>query len=297
MLFVDAAAPIVATTIAVLLAAGAPATKADAPSKTSENLWAAVTKPSPGPAQSIGGYSNGCIRGAQELPVVGKGYQVAKPSRQRHFGHPELIAFVQDLAQSLFEDGHGALFVGDLGQPRGGPAPNGHKSHQTGLDADLWFWAPKGADRSPLSTQRAEALAPKRIVSGGAAEPTAHFAARVPIMLRRAAEDPRVDRIFVNPGIKRELCKREPTDRAWLNKIRPWWGHDRHFHVRLRCPTSSPQCAAQNPIPRGDGCDAVAWWFDKKAQADRKKNRRRYRKGMGKAEGLPAACEALVEPR
>lgn len=261
-----------------------------------DNPWAQASSPAPGDARSIGGYSNGCIRGAVELPRVGSGYQVARPSRGRHYGHPELVSFVQSFAKSLHDDGHGVVFVGDLGQPRGGPAPSGHKSHQTGLDADLWFWAPASAAKTPWSAARTETLSPRSIVAGKTKTPTKHFDARVTIMLQRASEDTRVDRIFVNPGIKRELCMATPqTERGWLRKLRPWWGHDSHFHVRLHCPASSPDCKAQGALPAGDGCDAVAWWFDEKAQAERAKNRRQYRKDMGKTEGLPAACEAVVD--
>ena len=58
-------------------------------------------------------------------------------------------------------------------------------------------------------------------------------------MLEVAASDPVVDRIFVNPVIKRELCTHEPPGSLWLRKLRPWWGHHDHFHVRLRCPPGS----------------------------------------------------------
>ncbi|HCB13842.1 MAG TPA: penicillin-insensitive murein endopeptidase, partial [Gammaproteobacteria bacterium] len=68
--------------------------------------------------------------------------------------------------------------------------------------------------------------------------------------LKLAAQSPRVERIFVNAIIKQALCDSE-TDRAWLNKVRPWWGHDAHFHVRLACPPDSGQCKPQQPIPPG----------------------------------------------
>ena len=55
-------------------------------------------------------------------------------------------------------------------------------------------------------------------------------------MYRAVASEPQVARMFVNPAIKRELCREAGTDRAWLAKIRPWWGHDYHFHMRLVCP-------------------------------------------------------------
>jgi penicillin-insensitive murein DD-endopeptidase len=49
-------------------------------------------------------------------------------------------------------------------------------------------------------------------------------------------------------------------DRAWLAKIRPWWGHDSHFHVRLNCPAGQPGCTRPDPLPAGDGCAEAVWW-------------------------------------
>jgi penicillin-insensitive murein endopeptidase len=74
--------------------------------------------------------------------------------------------------------------------------------------------------------------------------------------------DPLVQRIFVNPAIKKALCREAGSDRAWLEKVRPWWGHDYHFHVRLRCPSDSPECKPQPPAGGGDGCSKeLNSWF------------------------------------
>jgi penicillin-insensitive murein endopeptidase len=54
------------------------------------------------------------------------------------------------------------------------------------------------------------------------------------------------------------------AERAWLRKVRPWWGHDEHMHVRLRCPSGSPECDNQAALPEGDGCDRLGWWFAKR---------------------------------
>src|SRR5262245_35344961 len=100
--------------------------------------WARVRAPTRGPARAIGGYSAGCIAGAVALPKTGAGYRVAKPERNRVFGHPRLIGLIRDLGKQWRAAHLGALAVGDLSQPRGGPAPSGHASHQTGLDADVF---------------------------------------------------------------------------------------------------------------------------------------------------------------
>ena len=96
------------------------------------------------------------------------------------------------------------------------------------------------------------------------------WAARVARLLQITANDTRVERVFVHPIIKRELCANAGSDRAWLTKIRPWYGHDDHFHVRLACPAGSPDCAPQAKVATGDGCgEELAWWFSPEATADR----------------------------
>ena len=69
-----------------------------------------------------------------------------------------------------------------------------------------------------------------------------------------------MSRIFVFPGAKVAMCDAETGDRAYLRKIRPWYGHHYHFHVRLNCPAGASGCRNQDPPPAGDGCaDARQW--------------------------------------
>src|SRR5262245_38981071 len=102
--------------------------------------FAMVKTPTRGPAHSIGGYSAGCIEGAVALPKRGSGFKVVHPERKRMFGHPLLVGLIRDVGKKVAKL-HLTLGVGDLAQPRGGPAPSGHASHQTGLDVDLQFGA------------------------------------------------------------------------------------------------------------------------------------------------------------
>ncbi len=82
-------------------------------------------------------------------------------------------------------------------------------------------------------------------------------------ILKAAASDPRVARIFLFPGAKVEMCKNATGDRSWLRKIRPWWGHHYHFHVRLNCPAGTAGCEDQAPPPPGDGCAEAQGWVDR----------------------------------
>jgi penicillin-insensitive murein endopeptidase len=258
------------------------------------NRWATMTSPSKGSAGALGEYSAGCLRGAAKLPMDGRGFQVMHPSRLRYYGTPDLIDFIGKLGKSLRAEGFGDLMIGDLSQPRGGPAPGGHSSHQTGLDVDIWYWQPAAATKAPLPRADRESLKARSVLdSKGTLR--AEFAPRVAAMLRLAASDPRVTRMFVNPLIKKALCADAESDRAWLEKVRPWYGHDDHVHVRLACPAGVRGCVAQLPVPSGDGCSELGWWFDKAAQEDRAKGQATYQSKVGKSAGMPPECFKLLE--
>ena len=226
--------------------------------------WAAVAGPSAGPPRVIGTPADGCLSGAAVLPPDGPGYEAIRLSRRRNFGHPDTIAFVARLGRAAAAAGLPLVYVGDMAQPRGGPMVSGHSAHQNGLDVDIWFTL-VSRPRRPVA-EREDLSLPSMLQPGGTAVDLHRFGSRQVTLLRLAAADPRVDRIFVNPAIKLALCRglagRGEAKRTWLHKIRPWWGHDEHFHVRLRCPPDSPDCRSQASIPPGAGCGArLAWWF------------------------------------
>lgn len=255
--------------------------------------WNGQRAPAPGPALSIGAYSGGCLQGAATLPPSGPGYEVLHLGRNRRYGHPELIAFVKRLGKTAKTKKLGLLVVGDLSQPRGGPTPSGHRSHQTGLDVDMGYVAPTGLRAGHVSAADRERLGPTPVIDLKTHKATPEWTPRTVKLLAAAASDPAVDRIFVNPAIKRMLCDAPTRKEPWTARIRPWWGHHDHFHVRLKCPAGSADCVAQDP-PADDGCGpSLAWWFggdaqtthDKKHQADQHTGPR-----------VPEACMALVGP-
>lgn len=241
-------------------------------------------------SQSIGNYTSGCIAGAQTLPSNGSGYQVMRLSRNRYYGHDHLIEFIQHLGSFTATNRLGTLLIGDLGQARGGPMISGHRSHQSGLDVDIWFLLSPQADNHILSANERETWnAPTVVDAGGNSVDYRQWSLAHAQILEAAARQPEVDRIFVHPSIKQELCNRRTPDAAvWLRKIRPWWKHDDHFHVRLRCPPNSPNCVSQEPLPAGDGCDgSLAWWFSDEAKTPTASKPQ-------PAPPLPALCEQLL---
>jgi penicillin-insensitive murein endopeptidase len=234
----------------------------DDPKTPAKDLFGRETTPAKTMhAGALGYYSHGCLAGGVALPINGETWQVMRLSRNRNWGHPTLIRFLERLAAKARKSaGWPGLLVGDMSQPRGGPMLSGHASLQVGLVDDIWLtpMPPRlltRAEREEMSATDVVA-ADRRDVDPHIWTP-AHAA-----LIKTAAEDPEVERIFVNAAIKKALCRSAGTDRAWLEKVRPYWGHDYHFHVRLRCPADSTTCKHQDPVPAGDGCGKeLDWWF------------------------------------
>jgi penicillin-insensitive murein endopeptidase len=266
-----------------------------AASQPAAKAWSKVTKPviTDGAAQSIGTYNAGCLRGAVALPQDGTGYQTMRLSRGRVYGHPDLIHFIEKLGQTSAAEGWGVLLIGDLGQPRGGPTLTGHRSHQTGLDVDIWYLLSQEAAARSLSLDERETWgAPSVLAVKSDAVDASRWSLANEKILEAAARMPEVERIFVNAGVKRQLCASSAT-RDWLRKIRPWWGHDDHFHVRLKCPAGNSQCQGQEPIPAGDGCDAsLDWWFSAEAREQLASGKARK---PAAAPALPKQCQVVLK--
>ncbi len=233
-----------------------------------KNPWADARTPRAEQARVIGGYTGGCVAGARSLLADEGDFHLMRKSRRRYFVHPQLQAFISDLAVHVQKKGYGKLLVGDQAQARGGPTTTGHASHQTGLDGDFWFWLDSPAVQRELTTKDEENLSAISMLnkSRTGVNPR-RFKAKHVELLKYAATRPRVERIFVHPGIKKALCE-TTNEAAWLNRVRPWWGHHYHFHVRLACPQGDKDCKAQNPPPKAVGCGKeLDWWFNKMEQA------------------------------
>jgi penicillin-insensitive murein endopeptidase len=222
-------------------------------------LFGAAKTPAPLAARAIGFYAKGCLAGAAALPVDGPAWQAMRLSRNRNWGHPKLVALVEKLAlEAKRHDGWPGLLVGDLSQPRGGPMLTGHASHQVGLDADIWL-TPMPDQR--LSEQEREDLAATSMLAADkvSVDPAIWTDAHARL-LKRAASMSGVERIFVHPAIKKAMCeaaaKHKGAEHPWLKKIRAYWGHHYHFHVRIACPDGSAKCEAQPPLGADDGCGA-----------------------------------------
>ena len=228
--------------------------------RIAKQVFGNIPTPATMPSAPVGFYSKGCQAGAAQLPETGPTWQAMRLSRNRNWAQPITVDFVQDLSRfAATQPGWAGLYVGDMSQPRGGPMLTGHASHQTGLDADIWL---KPAANLSLSRTERENISSDRMDRRDGAYINASWTPAHEAIVRAAASDPRVDRIFIFPGAKVAMCNSATGDRRWLNKVRPWYGHNYHFHVRLKCPAGSTTCAPQDPPPPGDGCADAAAWVD-----------------------------------
>jgi len=215
-------------------------------------------------SQSIGFYSAGCIKNPDILPSDGPGFQVIRLSRKRYYGHPDLTGFIKYLGKVVSENYQSTLLIGDTSQLNGGPMLPEHSSHQIGLDVDIFYTLnPIESNKTPSINKREEINPMPIIFPGELTVDSTKWKTKTGEVIKISALHGNVDRIFVNPVIKRKLCGTYKSE-GWLRKIRPWWGHDSHFHVRLKCPASSPLCKSQKSLPQGSGCgeDLTNWLID-----------------------------------
>ena len=105
-----------------------------------KQLFGAAKKGSTQRAAPLGSYAKGCAAGSVALPETGPTWQAMRLSRNRNWGHPTTIDFIQKLSAKAAQlPGWNGLYIGDISQPRGGPMLSGHRSHQIGLDIDIWM--------------------------------------------------------------------------------------------------------------------------------------------------------------
>ncbi|WP_340108640.1 penicillin-insensitive murein endopeptidase [Pikeienuella sp. HZG-20] len=277
--------------VAIMIAASAAACAVSA--EPAKQLFGAQATPTLTSAHApLGSYAKGCLAGGVRLPETGPSWQAMRLERNRNWGHPALIAFITRLGAAADSLGWEGILVGDLSQPRGGPMTSGHQSHQIGLDADIWM---RPGYARELSRAERSKISSFSVVGADRRSVNEHWTPAHARLLRAAAEDDAVARIFVNAAIKAALCRDEAADnRLWLRKIRPWWGHAAHFHVRLSCPPDAGECEDQAPPPPGDGCgDTLAWWFSDEALNPKPAPKSTPKPALTLAD-LPPACAGVL---
>ncbi len=254
------------------------------------NQWHTVSKPTKGETIIYGGHANGCFSGGKIIPINGDGFQQVRPSRNRNYGHESLLIFIEELGRFAKQQNK-MIILGDLSQPRGGPMNFGHSSHQTGLDVDIWF---ESINDKGLTKQQREGLVTPSLVDAKTGKVSQYWDSYYRDLLYESAKHDKTERVFVNPVIKAHLCETE-ENKEWLYKLRPWFGHDAHFHVRLKCPVDQPNCVPQAPVAKTSGCDAELknWVKDQKELALGIK-KPIASKGPVVSKVLPIQCRAIL---
>ena len=270
----------------------------DAHAQAAKELFGKTSLPSLGAAQVHGFYSKGCVTGAVAMPTDGPTWQAMRLERNRRWGHPNLIALVQKLSRDAVADGWPGLLVGDIAQPRGGPMLSGHASHQVGLDADIWLTKMPNRRLSKSERRNKSAISVLKkntLFVDPKIWTTAHAK-----LIARAANFGEVERLFVHPGIKKAMCEAyggNAANASWLGKVRPYYGHHYHFHIRMKCPAGSPNCRKQDAVPAGSGCDApLAWWFTSEPWTPKKPKpgAKPVKKKVVTLRDLPKACTGVL---
>jgi penicillin-insensitive murein endopeptidase len=245
--------------------------------------WHKVNHPTGASPEVYGFYTRGCFDGGVEMAYSGKGYHLVRARRGRTYAHPDLVAFLEDASAKVYDQKKELLLISDLAQPRGGP-PNvesNHLSHQTGLDVDIWY-------KRAMPVEDPKKVNPHSVLNFSKSGLSKKWTSKDGEILKLMASYDEVDRIFVTPRVKERMCDLYPG-KSWLSKIRPWWGHTYHYHVRLKCPEGSSNCESQAPVPQYLGCgDGLAWWFSDEAKEAAKKEIKRPEKIR-----LPKQCFAV----
>lgn len=291
-LFSKTLARLAAAALAALALSGAVSSGAAA-EELAKNLFGHMRLPAATAPKSHGFYSKGCFSGGVAIATDGPTWQAMRLSRNRRWGHPTMIALVEKLSRAAAADGWPGLLLGDISQPRGGPMLTGHASHQIGLDADIWLTPMPDRRLSP--TERENMSAVSVIRKNGLTVNEKVWTPAHARLLKRAALYPEVERILVHPGIKKKLCETVAGDRSWLRKVRPFWGHDYHFHIRIGCQPGSTGCKAQAATTPGDGCDkSLAWWFTEEPWRPNKNPDAPKARDLMTMSSLPKACRAVL---
>ncbi len=246
-----------------------------------------------GQSESIGTYNNGCILYPAELEKSDI-YKLPRLARGNNYGNPALTDFLEDYAYRIKEMTGKQLLIADLSKNNGGPTLMLHSSHQTGLDADIWYRL--YSQKQNLSQTDIEDLKPIDMVSKDGSTMGELWSSENEEILKTFAQNDKIERIFVNPIIKKNFCTKFKSE-DWQKKIRPWWGHNEHFHVRLKCPDNSPDCTMKGQAIKDDGCGKdLDWWFSEEAKLPKSK-----KEAEGKIseeelfEKLPERCKPILQ--
>jgi penicillin-insensitive murein endopeptidase len=203
-----------------------------------------------------GGYPNEGwqLRGKRLRPT--HDLRVREPSRERVYGHPALVLMLGRSAHDVATAAPGSvLLVGDLSSKEGGPLP-GHRSHQSGRDADVAFYVTDLHGKPLRSTEYVAFDGDGHSKDG---RPLLFDDERNWLLVQSWARDRRagLSHIFVSWPLRERLLKYARSKprfapyvlqaTALLKQPEKGEAHDDHFHVRITCPKEEEEiCRAES---------------------------------------------------
>lgn len=242
--FFPARAPAVVL-VAILVALALPARTSSARERSNADLPEKYRKsPFALMSLSIGSPTDGWQLRAKKL-TASKELWIQDKSVPYAYGHPALVLMLRRTAKQIARQSPGSvLLVGDLSREFGGPL-YGHKSHQSGRDADVGFFVtdrdgkPQNARRLLRFDKHGEA----RDKSGLRFDDYRNW-----LLVQLWLKDSRaeLEHVFVARHLRQRLldfARARPAFRhhvagasQFLRQPTNGLPHDDHFHVRIACP-------------------------------------------------------------
>jgi len=203
---------------------------------------------------SVGSPTNGWQLRSKRL-CSGPELKIKRGSRTAAYGHPALVLMLERSAKQMARQAPGSvLLVGDLSKKHGGPIA-GHRSHESGRDADVGFFVLDRHNRPRLLDKfvrfDADGKAP---VDGGLVFDDYRNWLLVQLWLKdhRAT----IQYVFVATHLRRRLLKFAASHRAFaryadqaaalLRQPANAQDHSDHFHVRIHCPKRQHPLCVEN---------------------------------------------------
>jgi len=193
-------------------------------------------------SESVGAPNNGSLEHAERLPPH-PGYMIR--DRNRAWGTLETVMWIQDAFDAVRAEHSGAprVRVHDLSNRRGG-AMHGHRSHQSGRDADISLYQKRcGGQPCPFRRIRPEHLDARRQWT----------------LLKHWLEEDRIEAVFLDYSLQQPLYEEARRRGASRGQLRRWFQYPRgpryplglvrhfprhrdHIHVRFVCPDTDERC-------------------------------------------------------
>lgn len=192
-----------------------------------------------------------------EIPADGKSFHQKSSSRNARWGSEHTLYFLNNLSDKIVKTQLSSLLVvGDVSK-KGGGYLTPHLSHQNGLDVDLGFLAADGINIE-------KEIFPDDFVNRRNNTLTKKFDIQKNWqMIRMAVESNWTYMIVTHPSVKKAFCQMVKKSGKLqefsniLGQIIPDETHFDHFHLRLKCPATSPRCVIGPDLPAESRCDEV----------------------------------------